>query len=80
VDGMQFPYYKGHTTIDCSTIIISWIYPEDLVRKNYILQINAEEFVEVRSRMYNTQPQNKHKRITTYMHNLNEIIGDNRCQ
>lgn len=64
----------------CSKIIISGTYPEDLVRKNYMLEINAEEFVKVSSRMYNTQPQNKYKRITTYVHNLNEIIGDNRCQ
>jgi hypothetical protein len=40
----------------CSTSIISGTYPEDLVRKNYILEINAEEFVEVSSRKYTIQP------------------------
>jgi hypothetical protein len=30
---------------------MSGTYREDLVRKNYILKINAEEFVEIGSRM-----------------------------
>jgi len=53
--------YKGHIKIYCSTITISGTYSEDLVRKNCILEINAEEFVEVSSMIYNTQPQNKYK-------------------
>ena len=35
---------------------MSGTYREDFVRKNCILEINAEEFVEISSRMYTIQP------------------------